>query len=225
MPPPGEVLLYVPNLIGYGRLAAIIYGFHGDGVFDSAPLTFLLLYALNMALDGIDGAAARRLNQTSAFGAWLDVVVDNLGRTLLWCRVAPAVGPWICCLEWTTFSCTHTLGAGWKMDFGSAPGIVMRVMANGFYTALGVWAIAGLHCLPLLIYSQSHTAEILQAAPAPFQPFAGSAEGLAVVTEVLEYGWWVLAAGRALVAAVELWFVWSHIRWLCEGSDEEEKKK
>eukprot|EP01044_Picomonas_judraskeda_P014844 COSAG03_NODE_2411_length_2798_cov_68.246758_4_plen_56_part_00 len=36
MPTVGEVLLYVPNLIGYARLACIIYGFHAPGVFDSA---------------------------------------------------------------------------------------------------------------------------------------------------------------------------------------------
>lgn len=149
-------------------------------------MTFLVLYALNMALDGIDGAAARRLNQVcacssafralasalpccapavptaathvqiSAFGAWLDVIVDNIGRSFLWCRVAPEYGPWISCLEWVTFSCTHTLGSGWKFDFGNAPSWVLRVMANGFYTAVGVWGIAGLHCLPLLIYLQTH---------------------------------------------------------------------
>lgn len=36
MPTAGEVLLYVPNLIGYARLVCIIYGFHAPGVFDSA---------------------------------------------------------------------------------------------------------------------------------------------------------------------------------------------
>lgn len=33
---------------------------------------------------GVDGWLARRLGQTSKFGAWLDVVVDNLGRGMLW---------------------------------------------------------------------------------------------------------------------------------------------
>ncbi len=41
MPPTSEVLLYVPNLIGYARLACIIYGFHAPGVFDSAVRTHL----------------------------------------------------------------------------------------------------------------------------------------------------------------------------------------
>jgi hypothetical protein len=36
MPPAAEVLLYVPNLIGYARLACIVYGFHAPGVYDAA---------------------------------------------------------------------------------------------------------------------------------------------------------------------------------------------
>lgn len=94
------------------------------------------------------------------------MIVDNIGRTLLWCRVAPEFGPWISCLEWATFSCTHTLGSGWKFDFGSAPTWVMRVMANGFYSAVGVWGIAGLHCMPLLIYLQGHMEALEQVTPA-----------------------------------------------------------
>lgn len=41
MPPVAEVLLYVPNVIGYARLACIVYGFHAPGCYDSsvrAPL-------------------------------------------------------------------------------------------------------------------------------------------------------------------------------------------
>ncbi|CAI5461489.1 unnamed protein product [Closterium sp. Yama58-4] len=43
-----------------------------------------LLYLLNMALDGVDGIVARRLRQVSAFGAILDVAVDNALRTAMW---------------------------------------------------------------------------------------------------------------------------------------------
>lgn len=175
---------------------------------------------------------------------------------MLWCRVAPEVGPWISCLEWATFSCTHTLGAGWKFDFGNAPGWVLRVMANGFYTAIGAWGIAGLHCLPLLIYLQGHmvafdhalqllpaiglapeqtqaTAVVRSSRTADGTPRCFLALGNTATSKsliciccplqvVLEYGWWVLAAGRALVMTVELWFVWVHIKWMCEGSDEPE---
>lgn len=36
---------------------------------------------------GLDGWLARRLGQTSRFGAWLDVVVDNMGRGMLWSQL------------------------------------------------------------------------------------------------------------------------------------------
>ena len=56
-------------------------------------------------VSGVDGYLARALNQKSDLGAWvcylnvfspqtnrisqLDVVVDNIGRSLIWCLVAP----------------------------------------------------------------------------------------------------------------------------------------
>lgn len=39
---------------------------------------------LSFLSPGVDGWLARRLGQCSRFGAWLDVVVDNLGRGMLW---------------------------------------------------------------------------------------------------------------------------------------------
>lgn len=43
----------------------------------------LLIYYFIFA-PGVDGWVARRLQQTSRFGAWLDVVIDNIGRGMLW---------------------------------------------------------------------------------------------------------------------------------------------
>jgi phosphatidylglycerophosphate synthase len=36
----------------------------------------------------VDGWAARRFNQVSTFGAWLDVIIDNIGRGILWTRIS-----------------------------------------------------------------------------------------------------------------------------------------
>ena len=159
--------------------------------------------------------------------------------------MAPSFGPWISCLEWATFSCTHTLGSGWKFDFGTAPSWVLRVMANGFYSAVGVWSIAGLHCLPLLIYLQSHmdaVDDVLRLLPAGVSSSRDlqkdakvgpvlrccsvdtvawkHTKGWGTPQVALDYGWWILAAGRAIVMAVELWFVLQHVTWMCEGEDE-----
>eukprot|EP01051_Picozoa_sp_SAG22_P005674 SAG22_NODE_344_length_11914_cov_6.665679_2_plen_242_part_00 len=226
------VLLYVPNLIGYLRLALLVAAFHGGQLFglgpgetvpSARPLHFLGLYAASALLDGLDGIAARRLDQCSAFGAWLDVIIDNIGRTLLWTTVAPGWGGWVACFEWTTFSCTHCIGAGWKVDFGAAPRLVTGIMANGFYNPLGVWAIAGLHFLPFSLYIQGLAQHPdLAAVTAAFaaadrklggdsggsEAGGGGGTGLRAVIAVL-------ALGRALTAVAETWFVWGHICWMC----------
>jgi hypothetical protein len=92
---PWQVFLFAPNLIDYGRavLLGAAFWFFGQ------PSYFLVLYAAQMLLDGqcffvfvllgcvchfphpqrpnhsaraaVDGHVARRLNQTSAFGAWV----------------------------------------------------------------------------------------------------------------------------------------------------------
>jgi len=67
--------LYVPNLIGYGRIIfvclAAYYAF-------SNWMLAVLLYSISMWLDAIDGAAARYFNQSSAFGQQLDMLTDRL---------------------------------------------------------------------------------------------------------------------------------------------------
>ncbi|CAI8023262.1 CDP-diacylglycerol--inositol 3-phosphatidyltransferase 1 [Geodia barretti] len=80
-----SVLFYVPNLIGYMRLLFLITAW----IFYDNIYVFLPFYAAAAFLDGIDGWAARMMGQCSAFGAWLDVLVDNVGRSLLWTKLYP----------------------------------------------------------------------------------------------------------------------------------------
>lgn len=55
------VFLYVPNLLGYVRIALMIWSFL---LFSSEnPATPALLYALGQLLDAVDGTAARYLHQ------------------------------------------------------------------------------------------------------------------------------------------------------------------
>ncbi|XP_077064529.1 uncharacterized protein LOC143716171 isoform X1 [Siphateles boraxobius] len=75
-----QVLLYVPNVIGYIRILLVL----SSWMLYSYPENFVPLYVLSIILDGVDGWVARKLQQTSRFGAWLDVVIDNVGRGMLW---------------------------------------------------------------------------------------------------------------------------------------------
>ena len=126
---------YTPNIIGYARLLltvvslfAAVRAAAGDGsVRQSAAaaaaqrpvLCWIYLAAVfaAAALDAVDGWAARRLEQTSTFGAQLDVICDNALRTSCWVvatlaepRVLP-VSVTLLCLEWLTLLATQSAPA------------------------------------------------------------------------------------------------------------------
>jgi CDP-diacylglycerol--inositol 3-phosphatidyltransferase len=72
-----NVFLFVPNLIGYLRVltaAASLY------YMPIHPKACTVLYFVSCILDAVDGQAARALNQTSKFGAVLDMVTDRWVR-------------------------------------------------------------------------------------------------------------------------------------------------
>ncbi|XP_072315082.1 uncharacterized protein [Eucyclogobius newberryi] len=195
-----RVLLFWPNLIGYFRMALLL----GAWTFYDSPASFLPLYITSVLLDGLDGWLARRLGQVSEFGAWLDVVVDNLSRALLWTRVSQ-VGWLVSSLEWCVFTCNHcSKGEDWKNSFDSSPKIVRAIMTNGFRTPLGVLVVSGLHGLPLWLY--------------------GAHQGL------LQLPLWIqatltalLLVGRALASVAEVWCIWTHVKFLTRNKNEEKK--
>ena len=76
-----NVYLWIPNLIGYGRIAltitAVYYAF-------SCWKTFVVCYSVGAILDLFDGMAARHFGQSSRFGAVLDMVTDRVGTNMLY---------------------------------------------------------------------------------------------------------------------------------------------
>ncbi|MBW4533331.1 MAG: CDP-alcohol phosphatidyltransferase family protein [Pleurocapsa minor HA4230-MV1] len=70
-----QVFLYVPNLIGYVRFILYLASFisHSLGYWQLC----IGLYAIAFILDEFDGRAARAYNQSSNFGAALDMVADR----------------------------------------------------------------------------------------------------------------------------------------------------
>lgn len=95
-----NVYIYVPNLIGklrhmvshrfecelnvsrglgcagYARVAAALYAF---AVAFTSPFQCVAAYFLSFVCDELDGRFARMFNQTSTFGAVLDMVTDRCG--------------------------------------------------------------------------------------------------------------------------------------------------
>lgn len=74
------VYLYWPNLVGYGRIISTIIAF--VLVFTS-PVPAAICYALGQAFDAVDGIVARAMNQTSRFGALLDMLTDRMSTAVL----------------------------------------------------------------------------------------------------------------------------------------------
>merc|ERR1711916_282067 len=98
----GRVFLYVPNLIGYARIVGMLASF--CFAFDR-PWLFLGCYWLSFMLDAADGYAARLLNQSSKFGAVLDMATDRVATNALvfiLSHLYPRFTVWflvLCCLD------------------------------------------------------------------------------------------------------------------------------
>lgn len=73
-----NVYLYLPNLIGYARIACTLYSFQ---VASTSPTLCIFAYFLSFVCDELDGRVARMFNQTSTFGAVLDMVTDRTSTT------------------------------------------------------------------------------------------------------------------------------------------------
>lgn len=86
-----DVLLYIPNLIGYGRIVCTLVSY--ALLLSDAPAYWglaTILYLSSFVGDLFDGWAARKLNQTSSFGGVLDMVTDRCS-TAGWLYILAAV--------------------------------------------------------------------------------------------------------------------------------------
>lgn len=132
-----DVLLFIPNIVGYIRIALLLTTV---ALGEHQPLIGFWLFVANFALDAMDGILARALHQVcpchhfrqpnardithtvyanisvtdsmsvqeSAFGAWLDVVIDNVSRGVLWCWAVEGPQAMVpMAAEFLTFAATH----------------------------------------------------------------------------------------------------------------------
>ncbi|XP_026481312.1 CDP-diacylglycerol--inositol 3-phosphatidyltransferase-like [Ctenocephalides felis] len=75
-----NIFLFVPNLIGYGRVILAIISFY------FMPTNYVVAcgcYIISGLLDAVDGHAARYFNQSTKFGAILDQLTDRCGTMCL----------------------------------------------------------------------------------------------------------------------------------------------
>ena len=225
-----NVFFFVPNVIGYFRLSFVVISWVCHAL--SLPNWTLCFYITAAVLDFFDGYAARRLHQSSVFGAWLDVCIDVVARTMLWNMIfspyLPDMSssvwirfPWgqvVGTLEWLAFVCNHSAhGSRWKTRMmqdsiassstsagSSPPPWVTHCFANGFKSPLGFLAIAGVHGLPPWLYGTFIAGQGVGALWFGF-------------SLLLQWNYVVLPfliCGRIYAACVEIWLVLDHVRFL-----------
>ena len=82
-----NIMTYVPNIIDYLRyimfLKALTFAFSTE-----TWLMFIIYYYIAIALDVLDGEAARFLNQTSKFGTCLDMACDRVSVSVMYFLLA-----------------------------------------------------------------------------------------------------------------------------------------
>ena len=202
------VALYVPNVVGYARLALVV-GAAAAPTFEGQ----LACYATCGLLDFVDGVLARALNQCSAFGALLDVVVDNTARAIAWHHAGRAwdvpAFAFVPCVEWCVLAATHAEhGAQWRQKVAEdgteapPPAFVAAVMANGFKTPIGALAIAGLHVLPAALWCAAPSPALPPSSPTSLGWLVALSRHPAVLA--------VLLVGRLLAFGVELHVLGRH---------------
>lgn len=75
-----NILLFVPNIIGFIRILLAFVSFF---FMPKNPIPALIFYFLSAFLDAFDGLAARAYNQATKFGALLDQITDRCGTLSL----------------------------------------------------------------------------------------------------------------------------------------------
>lgn len=106
------------------------------------------------------GYVARVRDQQTTFGASLDVFLDNTARLSAWFLSQCRWGVLLSAVEWTTFAFTAVTSSNWKRSvFRNSPKYVEVVVSNCFRCPLGVFSIAGLDFLPLIMYLQNKCVE------------------------------------------------------------------
>ncbi|XP_003402784.1 CDP-diacylglycerol--inositol 3-phosphatidyltransferase [Bombus terrestris] len=89
-----NIFLFVPNIIGYGRVILAIISFY------FMRINYVIAswcYIISALLDAVDGHAARYFNQSTKFGGMLDQLTDRVGTMCLLatlCMFYPSYSFW-----------------------------------------------------------------------------------------------------------------------------------
>lgn len=112
----------IPNLICYFRVLLCFYSCYFF-LETQSNYWFSALIIIVIALDGLDGILARKLNQATALGAKIDILSDRIVELVYWFFFAylSYVGYWIFgyflvrgfLVDWISFKTDKPLGDSW----------------------------------------------------------------------------------------------------------------
>ncbi|XP_033929511.1 CDP-diacylglycerol--inositol 3-phosphatidyltransferase [Melopsittacus undulatus] len=129
-----NVFLFVPNVIGYMRLALSAAS---ALLMPHSPGSASLCYGLSGLLDAVDGHMARALGQGSRLGAMLDMLTDRLSSMCLLLNLAllyPSSAPILqlsmaldLSSHWLHMHCTTLEGGRSHKEMGGAANPLLRV--------------------------------------------------------------------------------------------------
>jgi CDP-diacylglycerol--inositol 3-phosphatidyltransferase len=158
------VALYVPNLLGYARIHLVFVGL--SYAQQQRAALAITIWIFSAFLDLFDGMLARKLNQCSKFGIFIDIAADNIIRTVTWvaCTLVAhdkplivALSATVICLEWFTMLTTqlHSKEGGWFHSKGACskyPAIIQYYFSNGFKNHLGTVGVSAIFIAPVCLF-------------------------------------------------------------------------
>ncbi|KAF4126403.1 CDP-diacylglycerol--inositol 3-phosphatidyltransferase [Geosmithia morbida] len=86
-----NIFLFWPNIIGYSRIVLAVASLY---YMPLHPRTCSVLYSISCLLDALDGYAARAFDQSTRFGAVLDMVTDRCTTSCLLVFLSSAFPRW-----------------------------------------------------------------------------------------------------------------------------------
>ena len=161
-----KIFFYVPNLIGYARIIFMFIAFHYS---ELNPYIFFICYTISQTLDMFDGMAARAFNQSTKFGAMLDMVTDrcsDIGLMIVLAQRYPQYTIWChafiwidICSHWAHMLAQLSSGETSHKNVHSGPWLLrFYYSCHNFMVLL----IVGAEGLPLSLYLLSHAEFVAQ---------------------------------------------------------------
>jgi phosphatidylglycerophosphate synthase len=156
-------LVTLARAVLVGGVTALVTDRLWSGSVPAAPL--VVIAAVALVLDGIDGQVARRSGTASALGARFDMEVDSFLVLVLSAYVAVLVGPWVLAIGAMRYA---FVAAGWVAPW-------LRSTLPTTYSAKAVAALQGI----VLVVA---TADVLP------RPLAAAPVGVALALQVWSFG-------------------------------------